>query len=855
MLSMIRLRNVRVNNLENIDLDIPHGQWIAFCGLSGSGKSSLAFDTLYAEGQRRYIESLSPHTRQFIHQLEKPEADRIEGVPPAIAVKAFRGKVGRKATVGTATEVTEYIRLMFAQIGKVICPVCNSKVKRHDPQTVSQTLFELPKGKRFQVTFRPETNSLDSIDQVFALGKSSGFVRAIIGNQIVDIAGEVPVELRRENVVDRCWIIVDRLKSGASELSRIHESIEIAFQFGGGECDVFLEGDQELAETSDTPTNLMEIDGRPWRRITFSKELKCQHCSRVFPAPTPTLFSFGNKAGACSECDGIGFSDKSDSNLCQACNGSRLNLDALAFRVGGLNLAEIGRQKIDSAYDFFKSLQLSESEQEITKQLMPQIRTRLSYLCRVGLPYLNLDRSLRTVSAGEAQRIALTSCMSSTLVNMLYVLDEPSVGLHAHDVGNLTQAIDRLHQRGNTIVVVDHEEKMITRAQRIVEVGPGAGSEGGQIVFDGTADTIVDDEASVTGDFLSGRRGSTVVAENRNKPRGKICLTGACGNNLKNIDVEFPLGCLCVVTGVSGAGKSSLVQQTLYGALCKRKEKSCDPPLPYNDVFGDSQVDEIVLVDQEPIGRSARSNPVTYVKAFDDIRRTYADTVDAKTHNIKVGQFSFNVGGGRCDKCEGAGQLTIDMQFMSDVYIKCDQCNGTRYRDEVLAVKYRGKSIAETLDLTVREAFTFFRGQPKVQSKLKSLIDVGLGYIRLGQPATTLSSGEAQRLKLGLYLNASRSKRALFILDEPTTGLHMADVVKMFDCFKMLVSVGHSMIVVEHNLQLIKYADWVIDLGPGAADEGGVVVAQGTPETVAGCEDSLTGQYLKEVLNQNLQFE
>jgi excinuclease ABC subunit A len=393
--------------------------------------------------------------------------------------------------------------------------------------------------------------------------------------------------------------------------------------------------------------------------------------------------------------------------------------------------------------------------------------------------------------------------------------------------------------------VVDHEEKIIRAADRIVEIGPAAGASGGEVVFDGTIDELLEDHESVTGHFLAGRRGVTSGAEHRRKPRGRLRLTGAAGNNLQNLDVEFPLGCLCLVTGVSGAGKSSLVQQTLYGAICQRKQKSCEPPLPFTDVFGDSQIDEVVLVDQAPIGRSARSNPVTYVKAFDDIRRTFAETVDARTHNIKMGQFSFNVAGGRCDKCEGDGQLTVDMQFMPDVYITCDQCRGTRYRDEILAVKYRGKSIAEALDLTVREAFSFFRGQPKVQAKLKSLIDVGLDYVRLGQPATTLSSGEAQRLKLGHYLNASKTKRALFILEEPTSGLHMSDVTRLMDCFETLMSVGHSLIIVEHNLQLIKYADWIIDLGPGAAEEGGQIVVQGTPEQVAECEDSVTGQYLK----------
>jgi excinuclease ABC subunit A len=839
----IQLRNVRVNNLQGVDLDIPHGQWIAFCGLSGSGKSSLAFDTLYAEGQRRYIESLSPHTRQFISQLDKPDADRIDGIPPAIAVKAFRGNVGRKTTVGTSTEITEYMRLMFARIGRVICPDCNISVSRHNPQTVAQSLSELADEMRYQIVFG--ANEEEDFGSALIGAQRNGFSRAIVGDTTLDLSDPNSTQLAGSTAQDdKVRIVVDRLKSETAELARVRESIELAFQFGCGQCEVLLES------RVDDSCPSIDVDGREWFVKAFSRELRCHGCNRVFPAPEPRLFSFNNKFGACEHCDGIGYSDNAELEKCEFCNGSRLNRDALSFRIGGKNLFEIGSLKIQNAVEFFESLNLNSSELEILRQVLPQIKTRLSYLCQVGLPYLTLDRSLRTLSAGEAQRVSLTACLSSTLVNMLYVLDEPSVGLHSHDTGYLAAAISKLHGRGNTVVVVDHDAKMISSAQRIVEIGPGAGVAGGEVVFDGTFDELLESESSITGDFLAGRRGILCGAGNRRAPRGRLRLVAANGHNLQNIDVEFPLGCLCAVTGVSGAGKSSLVQQTLYGAICKRKEKKCDPPLGYKDLFGDSQFDEVVLVDQSPIGRSPRSNPVTYVKAFDDIRRTFAETLDAKTHNVKVSQFSFNVAGGRCDKCEGAGQISIDMQFLSDIYIVCDQCRGTRYRDEVLTVKYRGRNIAEALDLTVREAFSFFRGQPKVQAKLKSLIDVGLDYIRLGQPATTLSSGEAQRLKLGHYLNASKSKRVLFILDEPTTGLHMSDVTRMVECFDALLSVGHSIVVVEHNLQLIKNADWIIDLGPGAADDGGRIVAQGTPEDVATCRDSVTGRYLKEELEK-----
>lgn len=845
MSRQIQLRRVRVNNLKDVDLDILHGQWVAFCGLSGSGKSSLAFDTLYAEGQRRYIESLSPHTRQHINQLDKPDADRIDGVPPAIAVKAFRGNAGRKSTVGTATEVAEYLRLVFAQISEVVCPKCNVKVEKHDPQSIAHSLMNLDDGTRYQIVFRAN-EELGFADALINANRN-GFARAIVGQTTIDLANPGSSQLvGQSDDEEEIRIVVDRLAAGSADVSRIRESLEIALQFGQGQCEVIAEG-------GSTAERQLTIDGRDWELQSFSRELQCHQCDRCFPSPEPSLFSFNNKRGACTQCEGIGFMDPADQQVCDVCQGTRLNDDALCFQVGDKNLFEICQLKIEDALAFFEAVVLTKAQQSVTCQVLPQIKSRLRFLCQVGLKYLSLGRPLRTISAGEAQRVALTSCLSSTLVNMLYVLDEPSVGLHCHEIGSLVDAIKRLHQRGNTVVVVDHEDKTIRAAQRVVEIGPAAGASGGEVVFDGTFDELLESEESITGEFLSGRRGFVTEAENRRAPRGRLKLQGATGHNLKNVDVEFPLGCLCVVTGVSGAGKSSLVQKTLYGAVCTRKQKTCTPPLPYTDVFGDSQFDEIVLIGQSPIGKSPRSNPVTYVKAFDDVRRTFAETVDAKTHNIKMGKFSFNVAGGRCDKCEGVGKLSIDMQFMSDVYITCDQCRGTRYRDEVLAIKYRGKSIAEALDLTVREAFSFFRGQPKVQSKLKSLIDVGLDYIRLGQPATTLSSGEAQRLKLGHYLTASKSKRALFILDEPTTGLHMSDVTRLIDCFDALLSVGHSLIVVEHNMQLIKNADWVIDLGPGAADEGGEVVVAGTPEQVADCEESITGQYLKTVLELEVE--
>jgi excinuclease ABC subunit A len=533
---------------------------------------------------------------------------------------------------------------------------------------------------------------------------------------------------------------------------------------------------------------------------------------------------------------------------CEACGGTRLRPEALAARIGGRNIAEVSAMKVSDAAAFFRDLRLPEHEALIGRMMLEQVSSRLAYLEAVGLGYLTLDRTLRTLSGGEARRVALTASLGSSLVNMLYVLDEPSIGLHPRDIDRLIGAIRGLRNRDNTVVVVEHEESIIRAAEQVVEIGPGAGERGGKVVFQGTPEEMERSGQSLTGDYLARRRGTSAAGRRRPPDHGWIRLAGARGNNLKDITVEFPLGVLCLVTGVSGSGKSTLVQDTLYPALCRRLRKDAPKPYPFDDVFGDGQVDEVIMVDQSPIGRSPRSNPVTYLKAFDEIRAVFADTIEARTRNYSAGHFSFNVDGGRCPVCQGDGHIQIDMQFLADVYMKCSQCGGARYRDEILDVKYRGRNIAEVLEMTVREAFTFFRGRPKVQARLKRLIDVGLDYVRLGQPANTLSGGEAQRLKLAGYMSGAKRGRCLFILDEPTTGLHFFDIVQLLDCFDALLAVGHSLIVVEHNLQMMKAADYIVDLGPGAAEEGGNVVAKGTPERVARCEESITAGFLRGVL-------
>lgn len=934
----IQLRGVRVNNLKDINLDIPHGQLVSICGRSGSGKSSLAFDTLYAEGQRRYMESLSPYTRQFLEQLDKPDAVSIEGIPPAIAVRASRGHAGPRSTVGTATEIQEYLRQLYSQASEIVCSSCDTPVAKHNPDSLSRILQDLPEGTRYQIGFR---KTLDSVDEeafhfVLTQFKEQAFSRVIIDG-ITHSLEPIPNCAPSNEIIT----VVDRLSVGSSE-QRIRESLETAFRFGEGRVVV-------LVSAKDADASTTTVDGKPWNLTNYHRKPVCENCGTAYSTPHPQMFSFSNAHGACTTCEGFGsvanldidlivpdktktiaqgaiapwttpayehelhellelasdykipvnkpFDELSDKQFnliwdgvedrdfgglngffdwlerkkykmhisvflrrwksydpCPGCNGDRLSPESLSFRVGGKNIAEVCRMDISDAQDFFEQLQNDAEICNLAGRVIRDVHNRLGYLCDVGLGYLQLDRQVRTLSSGESQRVSLTSSLGSTLVNMLYVLDEPSCGLHSHDSEKLASAIKRLNSRGNTVVTVDHNPTIIKSADRIVEVGPEAGASGGEISFDGTLDELIAEDASLTGDFLANRLGLMNPERLSRKPKASIELRGASGNNLKNINVKFPLNGLCVVTGISGAGKSSLVQQTLFPALARKKKANTKNALPYESVVGDHQIDEVVLVDASPVGRSPRSNPVTYIKAFDDIRKTFADTIDAKTRNLTASHFSFNVDGGRCNHCKGEGHNVVDMQFLADVYVKCSQCRGTRYRNDILAVKYRGKNINNVLNLTVREAFPFFRGQTKVQTRLKALIDVGLEYIRLGQPATTLSSGEAQRLKLAHYLNNSKTKRALFILDEPTSGLHMADVERLVDCFDILIAAGHSLIVVEHNLQLIKHADWIIDIGPGAGEQGGEVVATGSPEKVAASKKSITGKCLKQLFDAETQL-
>jgi excinuclease ABC subunit A len=925
-----------------VDVDIPRNELVAVCGVSGSGKTSLALDTLYAEGQRRYIESFSAYTRQFLERLDKPEYDRIDGLPPALAVARATAARGNRSTVGTASDTLDYMRLLFARISHVVCYGCGQPMVSHSPQIVADAIRKLPPDCRVMLAFQSTWDDIAERASVLADLQETGFVRLISNNQLLNLGQDDRGLLAQQlPAAGSILVVADRLRGG-DDSGRLSESVEACFAAGNGFISLLLDRPEALAQTSlagHAITATLPIGDQTWQQLELSQQLRCVPCQINYPDPEPALFSFNSPLGACELCEGFGdtvdmdmnlivpdrrksiregaiapwnspayshhldelldvasslklpvdvpFNSLSDAqiamiregvpakgysgltgffsglerkkykmhvrvfisrwrsyNRCAKCHGARLNRLALSYRIGGRNISQLCELEIDQLVQHLSALELTERQHEIARVPLAQLLDRLGYLQAVGLGYLTLHRTLRTLSGGEAQRTALTSALGSSLVNMLYVLDEPSVGLHPHDVDRLAKTIENLARRGNTVLMIEHEELLLERAGWLIEVGPAAGAGGGEIIFSGTRSQL-DNSSSLTGDYLSGKR-RVPMPQARRQPSGSLTLTRCSGNNLKNIDVSFPLGVMCVVSGVSGSGKSSLVQDTLYPALANRLSGASLPALSLESVLGAGQLESCVLVDQSPVSRSPRSNPVTYVKAFDEIRATFAESLDARMRNLSAGHFSFNSELGRCPKCTGDGVLQIDMQFLADISMTCPDCGGTRYKRDILQVKYRDRSIADVLSMTVREAQVFFRGLTKVQERLKVLSDVGLDYLQLGQSATTLSSGEAQRLKLAAFLANSSRKRTLFILDEPTTGLHTSDIAQLLDCFDALLSSGNSLIIVEHNLHLIAAADHIIDLGPGPAAEGGRVIISGTPEQVAACPESLTGQYLKQ---------
>jgi excinuclease ABC subunit A len=944
----IHVRGARVHNLKNITVEIPHNAITVVTGVSGSGKSSLAFDTVYAEGQRRYVESLSAYARQFLERMEKPDVDEISGIAPAVAIRQKNSTRNPRSTVATATEIYDYLRLLFARCGQTFCIKCGAEVRRDNPEEIATWILSLTPGRRFYVLheFRTATPAAPAVSKRGAK-KSGAAPPEALRQALLDLqkrgfnrlyqAGRIhefssPETLLDVNFSKPVYVLVDRLAVNLESRSRLVDSIEICYREGHGEAIVEFVGDG---------------GAKPAERLTFNERFECKNDGTLYQEPEPRLFSFNNPYGACPRCQGFGNTIDFDLNLvvpdpskslddgaiepwtkpryrtlfqdvkkwargrgiptnvpwrqltaeqrrlilegdpendyegvkgfftwlerkkyklhvrvflsrfrgyatCPDCGGTRLRAEARAVRVAGKSITEVCKLTVKEGRAFFSTLQLSEGHLKIADKILEEIRTRLQFLDEVGLDYLTLERLTSTLSGGESQRIQLATSLGSHLVGALYVLDEPSIGLHPRDTRRLIDILKSLRDLGNTVLVVEHDPDTIHAADWIIDLGPGAGELGGKLLFAGSYAAMLEEQKSLTGRYLSGEL-RIPVPNVRHKPAGKFLrLFGANLHNLQNLDLMIPLGTLTVVTGVSGSGKSTLVHDVLYKALAAKRnggsvKEFCDR------LEGDAILREVIIVDQSPIGRTPRSNPATYLKAFDAIREVFAETPDAKRRGYAAGHFSFNVPGGRCETCQGDGTVTVEMQFLADVELICEECRGTRFKSGVLEVRHHGKNIHEVLQLTVREALAFFVNVPKVVSKLRILNEIGLGYLRLGQSATTLSGGEAQRLKLAAHLARTDNEGILYILDEPTTGLHFDDIAKLLAAFRKLLEGGASLLVIEHNLDVIKCADWLIDLGPEGGDQGGKIVATGTPEQVARNTLSHTGRYLARVLNGNGQ--
>ena len=832
MSGSIVIRGAREHNLKNLDVDIPRDKLVVMTGLSGSGKSSLAFDTIYAEGQRRYVESLSAYARQFLEQMGKPDVDSIEGLSPAISIEQKSRSHNPRSTVGTVTEIYDYLRLLFARIGRPFCFQCGEEITAQTVQQMVDAIRSLPEGTKFQILAPIVRGRKGEYRKELLDMRRAGYVRARVDGRIVDLGEDITLDKQRKHTIE---IVVDRLilKPGDALAQRLADSIETSLKLADGLVGVLTGEDKTLL---------------------YSEKLACIRCGVSYPEITPRVFSFNSPHGACPACDGIGYvvtpgcpedEDFTLLDLCPVCKGARLRPESLSVKIGRRSIAEVTQLSVLEAADFFGALTLTERERFIAQRILKEIRERLGFLVNVGLDYLTLDRPAATLSGGEGQRIRLATQIGSGLVGVLYILDEPSIGLHQRDNRRLLQTLLRLRDMGNTVVVVEHDAETMQAADHILDLGPGAGAHGGQIVAQGTPLEIMANPTSLTGQYLRGEMTVTLPKRER-KPKGFIGVVGARKHNLKNITARIPLGLFTCVTGVSGSGKSTLVLEVLFHSLSQllyQKKPKIDG---CKELTGVDALDKVIDIDQSPIGRTPRSNPATYTGLFTFIRDLFSNLPESRVRGYKPGRYSFNVKGGRCEACEGDGLIKIEMHFLPDIYVTCEVCKGQRYNRETLEIKHKDHSIAEILNMTVEEALGFFQHIPTIKVKLQTLYDVGLHYIKLGQSATTLSGGEAQRVKLSRELSKRATGRTLYILDEPTTGLHFADIQRLLDVLNRLVSTGNTVLVIEHNLDVVRNADWLIDLGPEGGDRGGEIVAEGSPAQVAKVARSYTGQVLRE---------
>lgn len=826
-MNAITLRGVRVHNLKNIDVAIPIQQFTLVTGVSGAGKSSLVFDTLYAEAQRRYLQSFSVHTRQFLERFEPPDCDSISDLPPAVAIRRTNLPASPRVTIGKWTEIDAPLRVLFAHAGVLVCPGCQQAVKPQTVTTVQAALDEHPAGTRVGIAFPVRAESEKERSASLAALQEEGYFRVQIEGTLYRL-GEQP--LPPFSASAPIWVLIDRIEVGKTPTDRIAESLEGSFRRGYGRLGILADSGCRV----------------------FDQRNHCPRCDRLFPALEPRLFDTDDPSGACASCGGTGTVEKT-TDSCPACEGTRWNADARAVALNGSSIADLFALPIVDLLDAWAPLTRSLDANPSVVPILHQIRTRLQALVNLDLGYLTLRQPASTLDDGPARRIALAAALASSLINVLYVIDEPTTGLHPRDGGKLLHALQQLRDRGNTVVVIDGDSTLLAAADHVIDLGPGAGAAGGEVTYQGAPAGLHQAAENPTSDYYTGRSFVEVPARRR-KPTGMVRLAPVSVNHLRGIEVSFPLGCLCAVTGVSGAGKRSLVNQALLPALTHQRARKGQPPPPgprvsFEGGGGAASIADVVWLDATPMGRASRSNPATYLKIFDEIRDLFADTTDAKIRNYGPGHFSFNQPGGRCETCEGQGTLTIDMQFLADVRTTCPECQGRRYRREILAIKIRSLSISEILDLTVREAFRFFRAQPTIEKKLKPLLDVGLEYLRIGQSVETLSGSECQRLKLAGHLATRRKTGSLFLLPYPSAGLHPDDVANLLECFDQLIAAGHSLIVIENDLDVIKCADWVIDLGPEGGVRGGRIVAQGTPEDLTRNANSPTGRALSELLS------